>query len=156
MFLLAFSRTDSLWVAATLLFAVGGLLTAFAVAATTLVQSSVVNAYRGRVIAITLALYIGTPALGAFVLGWFAEIAGFQNAVATGAAFVVIVINRFVPACTPAGRAIASVSRPRRSAKARPYPSSTSISSVARLKTRWVQRRARHRRDRIDQVLHSC
>ena len=91
-FLLGFSQVSSLVLATGLLFAVGGLLTAFAVAATTLVQSTVDNAYRGRVIAITLALYIGTPAIGAFALGWLAESLGFQSAIATGAGLALIIV----------------------------------------------------------------
>ena len=59
---------------------VGGLIVATEMSAQTLVQNMVADEYRARIISINLAITVGSPAFGAFAIGWFAEFVGFQVA----------------------------------------------------------------------------
>ncbi len=80
-----FTTTKNLWIATLLVAVLGGLLTAVGIASSTLIQASVDNDYRGRVISILLALYVGAPSLGALGVGWLSEFIGFQLALAAAA-----------------------------------------------------------------------
>lgn len=80
-----FTATTNLWVGAVSVAVLGGLLTAIGIAASTLVQKTVDHAYRGRVVSILLALYIGAPSLGTLGVGWIAEFIGFQGGLAAAA-----------------------------------------------------------------------
>lgn len=91
--LLGFVATDMFWVAAASLVFVGGLMAGVGIAASTLVQQFVAPDYRGRVISVTLALYIGGPAVGALGLGWLADVAGFRIAIAAAALVVLIAVG---------------------------------------------------------------
>ena len=84
--LAAFAATDVLWIALVAVFFAGGFTTAAGIAASTLVQQSIDAAFRGRVVAISLATNMGGPALGAFGIGWLAEGIGFQGALMAAAA----------------------------------------------------------------------
>ena len=84
--LAAFAATDTLWIALVAVFAAGAFTTSAGIAASTLVQQSIDAAYRGRVVAISLATNMGGPALGAFGIGWLAEGIGFQGALLAAAA----------------------------------------------------------------------
>lgn len=84
--LAAFAATDIMWIALIAVFFAGGFTTAAGIAASTLVQQSIDAAYRGRVVAISLATNMGGPALGAFGIGWLAEGIGFQGALMAAAA----------------------------------------------------------------------
>jgi MFS family permease len=86
-----FANTTDLWIGAVLVAALGGLLTAIGIASSTLIQKSVDDAYRGRVVAILLALYIGAPALGTLGIGWLSEIVGFQPALAWAAVLSAVI-----------------------------------------------------------------
>ena len=80
-----FAATTNLWVGEILVAALGGLLTAIGIAAFTLVQMTVDNAYGGHVISIMLALYIGALSPGTLGVGWLAEFARFQRGLAAAA-----------------------------------------------------------------------
>ncbi len=88
---LAFATTQNLWIGAVLVAGLGGLLTAIGIASSTLIQMIVHNDYRGRVISILLALYVGAPSLGALGVGWLSEFIGFQAALAAAAALSAVV-----------------------------------------------------------------
>lgn len=90
---LLFANTTNLWIGAALVAALGGLLTAIGIASSTLIQKSVDDAYRGRVVSILLALYIGGPSLGTLGVGWLSEFVGFQTAL--GAAAVLSAVMTF-------------------------------------------------------------
>lgn len=88
---LAFANTTNLWIAAILVAVLGGLLTAIGIASSTLIQQTVDDDYRGRVISILLALYIGGPSLGTLGVGWLSEFIGFQPALAAAAVLSAVV-----------------------------------------------------------------
>ena len=67
-------------------------LTLAAFAAATLVQQTIDADYRGRVVALSLATTMGTPALGAFGIGWLAEGIGFQGALMVAAALSMVLM----------------------------------------------------------------
>lgn len=70
---------------------VGGMAAATGIASSTMIQQSVDNAYRGRVISITLAMAMGAPPFGALAIGWFAEFIGLQWSVGGGAVIAILV-----------------------------------------------------------------
>jgi MFS family permease len=86
-----FAATTNLWIAAVLVAALGGMLTGIGIASSTLIQRSVDEAYRGRVVSIMLALYIGGPSLGTLAVGWVSEFIGFQPALAAAAVLSVVI-----------------------------------------------------------------
>jgi MFS family permease len=85
--LAAFAATNIMWIALIAVFLAGGFTTAAGIAAATLVQQTIDADYRGRVVALSLATTMGTPALGAFGIGWLAEGIGFQGALLAAAVF---------------------------------------------------------------------
>ena len=90
-----FPAVTNLWAAAVFVAVIGGLLTAISIAASTLIQKTVDEAFRGRVVAIMLALYIGAPSLGTLGVGWISEFVGFQPALA-GTAVLSAVVTLFL------------------------------------------------------------
>lgn len=88
--LVVFTTMTSFWLGVVILFFVGGLATTSGIANATLIQQYVETAYRGRVVSLNMALQMGSPALGALILGWFAELAGLRIAVGTAAALVIV------------------------------------------------------------------
>lgn len=81
----AFTLSDNLWVALPFLVLVGVAMNLTSTSTQTLIQSAVDGAMRGRVMSFFTMVYRGAPALGALFMGWVAEWAGLQNAVAGGA-----------------------------------------------------------------------
>lgn len=90
LFLVLFAATDQFWLAQAFMVAVGGMTAAAGLASSTLAQQLVDDDYRGRVLSIILALFIGAPALGALGLGWIAEQTSLPVAVISGAALALI------------------------------------------------------------------
>lgn len=88
---LLFATTKNLWIGAVLVAALGGLLTAIGIASSTLIQATVDDDYRGRVISILLALLIGATSLGTLGVGWLSEFIGFQPALAAAAVLSAVV-----------------------------------------------------------------
>lgn len=83
--LLAFTLSDNFWIALPCLAIVGMAMNIASTGTQTLIQSTVHGHLRGRVMSFFTLVYRGTPALGAVFMGWAAEWAGLQNAVAGGA-----------------------------------------------------------------------
>ena len=71
--LIWFASTDNKWLATFLIFCFGYSITICTVASQTLVQTSVDDEMRGRVLSLWVAFTRGAPALGVLVIGWFAN-----------------------------------------------------------------------------------
>ena len=85
---LAFVATDILWVSVIVFVAWGFVLNGAGIICQSLVQATVPDTIRGRVVSLYGMLWLGTPALGAFAMGVAADYLGFRIPVAVGA-FVV-------------------------------------------------------------------
>ena len=86
---LAFVATDILWVSVIVFVAWGFVLNGAGIICQSLVQATVPDTIRGRVVSLYGMLWLGTPALGAFAMGVAADYLGFRIPVAAGA-FVVL------------------------------------------------------------------
>ena len=86
---LAFVATDILWVSVIVFVAWGFVLNGAGIICQSLVQATVPDTIRGRVVSLYGMLWLGTPALGAFAMGVAADYLGFRIPVAVGA-FVVL------------------------------------------------------------------
>ena len=76
--LIWFASTTSVVLASLLIFAFGYAVTVCTVAGQTLVQNSVDDAMRGRVLSLWVAFTRGAPAVGVLIIGWFANLYGLQ------------------------------------------------------------------------------
>ena len=92
--LIAFTLTDNFYLGLFALVLVGGFLVSAATSAQSLIQHSVDDNYRARVISINVSLAVGAPAFSALIIGGLAEIYGLQLAVAGPA---VLSIAIFLP-----------------------------------------------------------
>ncbi|NQV55845.1 MAG: MFS transporter [Rhodospirillales bacterium] len=90
--LLTFIASDNFILGLVSLFFLGGFTCAAGIAAATLIQQNIDGAYRGRVVSISLAINLGTPAIGALGLGWLAEVIGFRPSLAIGAVLALMVM----------------------------------------------------------------
>lgn len=81
----AFSATSNFWAALPLICVLGFATAISGTGAQTLVQYSVKSEIRGRVMAFYSIIVRGSPAFGAVLMGWFAEIYGLRLAAAVGA-----------------------------------------------------------------------
>jgi len=70
----------------------GGAMVGAGLGAQTLIQHMVLDEYRARVISVSVAISVGGPAFGTLLIGWVAELAGFQWALGGGAAVVLIIL----------------------------------------------------------------
>ena len=86
---LAFVATDIFWVSVIVFVAWGFVLNGAGIICQSLVQATVPDTIRGRVVSLYGMLWLGTPALGAFAMGVAADYLGFRIPVAAGA-FVVL------------------------------------------------------------------
>lgn len=77
---IAFSATGWLWLAVVWGALWGGTLTMMSTGTQALVQSSVDNALRARVMSLYTMIYRGVPAVGAVIIGWLADRIGLQLA----------------------------------------------------------------------------
>ena len=68
------------------------------VAWSSLIQNMTAPGMRGRVISINAAISVGSPALGALLMGWLAENIGLRPAVAASAGVALIVVACVLPA----------------------------------------------------------
>lgn len=82
--LLVFAMTDVYWLAVLALAVAGGAMTAHGAGTQTLIQATVAEGMRGRILALYGMLFRGGPALGALVMGWLSEWAGLQAPLAAG------------------------------------------------------------------------
>lgn len=85
-FIIGFLNVWTLWLGCVILAAAGFCSVLFATAAQTLIQVSVEESMRGRVLSLWFIVSRGGPDLGALVMGAAAELAGVRYAFAAGAA----------------------------------------------------------------------
>ena len=76
--LIWFSLSTNFIIALLALSLVGGLLVSSSIASQSLIQYTVDNKYRARVVSLNVSLGIGAPALSALIIGWAAEYEGLQ------------------------------------------------------------------------------
>ena len=74
--MVAFILTTNKWLATALMFAFGYAITIGSVASQTLVQNSIKDDMRGRVLSLWVAATRGAPALGVLLIGWIANHVG--------------------------------------------------------------------------------
>ncbi|HTI87041.1 MAG TPA: MFS transporter [Alphaproteobacteria bacterium] len=82
--LVGFALVHNFWIALVFLAIAGASMVISGAGTQTLLQSSVDNAMRGRVMALYSLLYRGMPALGSLIMGMAAEVIGLEAAVAVG------------------------------------------------------------------------
>ena len=87
---LAFVATDMFWVSLTVFIAWGFVLNGAGIVCQSLVQATVPDTIRGRVVSLYGMLWLGTPAMGAFVMGVAADYFGFRAPIAGGALVVLV------------------------------------------------------------------
>jgi MFS family permease len=88
--LIGFASIKTVWIATGLILVFGYAITIGSVAGQTLVQNSIDDHMRGRVLSLWAAFTRGAPAVGVLVIGWFANIYGLMlpNIVAALCCFV--------------------------------------------------------------------
>jgi len=96
--LIGFTQVSVFTFALPVLAVTAGALLAAQVSAYSLVQTFTASEMRGRVIAINIAINMGGPALGAFVIGWFGDIIGLTNSVAVASIVALGILVFVVPA----------------------------------------------------------
>jgi len=87
---LLFVATSNLWLAVLFGALWGGTLTMMSTGTQALVQSSVDNSIRARVMSLYTMIYRGAPFIGAMIIGWAADRIGLQLAFAIAALLCVI------------------------------------------------------------------
>ena len=78
MALISFASIHDKWPATLLIFLFGYSVTTGSVASQTLVQNTIHDAMRGRVLSLWVAFTRGAPALGVLIIGWFANLYGLM------------------------------------------------------------------------------
>lgn len=126
----AFILTPNFWVGCIILTAAGFFTAVFAISAQTLVQASVPDSARGRVMSLWFILSRGGPDLGALAIGLSAQTFGLHQTFLGGVALCTAAI---LWAWTRAGQLAAELetaqpSRPTRGAPASPLPATASES----------------------------
>ena len=94
--LIWFSLSTQFIIALLALSLVGGLLVSSSIASQSLIQYTVDDKYRARVISLNVSLGIGAPALSALIIGWAAEYEGLQITFA-GVGFIGFLFS--IPLC---------------------------------------------------------
>lgn len=92
--LAGFASITTVWIAATLMFVFGYAITIGSVAAQTLVQNSIDDDMRGRVLSLWAAFTRGAPALGVLLIGWLGHRYGLMwpNVVAAICCFICLLL----------------------------------------------------------------
>ena len=88
LFQLAFISTDKFLLAVIIFCFWGFALNASGIIAQSLIQATVPDAIRGRVVSLYGMLWLGTPAIGAFAMGVAADFMGFRLPIAVGGVIV--------------------------------------------------------------------
>ena len=83
--MILFVLSGNIWIGSFLIAIVGMAIIAGSITAQTLIQNTVDQKVRGRVISITAMLSWGLPAVGAAMMGWIAEFLGLTSTLAIGA-----------------------------------------------------------------------
>ena len=89
--MLFFLISGNIWLGSILIAIVGMTVVATSITAQTLIQNTVEQRIRGRVISITAVLSWGLPAVGAAVMGWIAEFIGISYTLAIGAILTILI-----------------------------------------------------------------
>ncbi len=89
-FQLGFVATDRFAVAAVVFVGWGFLLNAAGITVQSLIQADVPDSIRGRVVSLYGIFWLGTPSIGAFVMGVAADFVGFRLPVAFGACVILL------------------------------------------------------------------
>lgn len=76
--MIGFSSTAIPWLATLLIFIMGFSITLCTVASQTMVQNSIDDRVRGRVLSLWVAFARGGPAFGVLIIGWFADYYGLM------------------------------------------------------------------------------
>jgi MFS family permease len=92
--LIGFASIKTVWIATCLILVFGYAITIGSVAGQTLVQNSIDDHMRGRVLSLWAAFTRGAPAVGVLVIGWFANIYGLMlpNIVAALCCFIGLIL----------------------------------------------------------------
>ena len=92
--LVGFAVINIEWLAAGLMFVFGYAVTIGSVAGQTLVQNTIDDEMRGRVLSLWAAFTRGAPALGVLIIGWVANIVGLMwpNVIAALCCFIGLVV----------------------------------------------------------------
>lgn len=92
--LVGFAVINMEWLAAGLMFVFGYAVTIGSVAGQTLVQNSIDDEMRGRVLSLWAAFTRGAPALGVLIIGWVANMVGLMwpNVIAALCCFIGLVV----------------------------------------------------------------
>ena len=88
--LVAFSQSSVLWLSWLLLVPAGFGMMAMGIATNTLIQGSIADAMRGRVMAYYVMAFIGMMPLSALIAGWVSHQIGAPDTLATGGALCVV------------------------------------------------------------------
>ena len=78
-FFILFAISENFAIGLILLSALGGLLVSSSIAVQSLIQHSVSDTYRARVISIVVSIAVGSPAISAMAIGWLSKYLGLQN-----------------------------------------------------------------------------
>ncbi len=90
--LVLFAATAHFWTALPILLLVGVLSAISSALISTVIQLTVPNELRGRIMSLYVLTLVGVPSIGSFVLGSFAEVTNPRFAVGAGATIVVCAI----------------------------------------------------------------
>jgi len=96
-FQLAFVATDIFWVSVVVFTGWGFMLNGSGIIIQSLIQANVPNTIRGRVVSLYGMIWLGIPAVGAFVMGAAADFVGFRPPVAIGAGVIIMAFAWAVP-----------------------------------------------------------
>ena len=88
--MLLFVMSGNIWFGSVLIAVVGMTIVAGAITSQTLIQNSVDQNVRARIIGITVVLAWGLPAIGAATMGWVAEFLGLSFTLAIGAGLTML------------------------------------------------------------------
>lgn len=101
-----FALSTSLWTGALLLVVSGFTQACTGTGTQTLIQSAVADRLRGRVMSVWLVIGRGGPALGALVMGFMAELAGFGPPLLVGAVITFLTAAVVLPRRKPLGETL--------------------------------------------------
>jgi len=109
---LAFVSTTIFWFSVAAFVFWGFVLNGAGIISQSLIQATVPDSIRGRVVSLYGMLWLGTPAIGAFIMGAAADYIGFRWPVAAGAGCILLVFLWALPRRQRLRKEIAKVSAP--------------------------------------------
>ena len=90
-FFILFALSNNFTIGLILLSALGGLLVSSSISAQSLIQHSVTDIYRARVISIVVSIAVGAPAISAMAIGWLSTYLGLQYSLAIAGAIGIVI-----------------------------------------------------------------